>query len=280
MSGKKNSLTISASGKDRIINDYEKQVDGLYDDPSGYVTFGIGHCIAHRKSFLIAGAQSDPTLETKLGTWYADEKKNGKAVPYLPTTLNGTDDLTRIKEKAVDLAREEFATSDYKKKYAKLAEGEKKKAEQKADAAIKKETDMLGKTAKGVFGDDLKPVERTVNATVTGIELTQDEFDALVSFTFNEGPATFIGSPVRKRINEGKYRSGDARQRKAAIRTVEANFKLYNTSKGKVLKGLTQRREKESSQFLEDARSELKTVEEKEKKASAAGRGPAAPVSK
>ncbi|MCA9060957.1 MAG: lysozyme, partial [Planctomycetaceae bacterium] len=111
--------------------------------------------------------------------------------------------------------------------------------DQKAEAAVKKETDLLAKTAKGVFGDDLKPFEETVNSQVTGLQLTQGEFDSLVSFTFNLGSANFKSSTLLRKINEGKFRNGDTKQREKAIARIDSEFKRWNKSGGKVLAGLT-----------------------------------------
>ena len=50
-----------------------------------------------------------------------------------------------------------------------------------AAQAVNKEADLLGKTAKGVYVDDLKEFIQGVNVSITGVQLKQDEFDALVS---------------------------------------------------------------------------------------------------
>jgi lysozyme len=253
-----NNLSVSETGQSHIIGD-EAQIDGIYDDPSGFATFGIGHLVKKSKSYLIQGAESDATLKTKLGS----KKLGSNTVTYIPASLNGKDDLTKIKEKAIAKANETIAQADYKKAFDKLTADEKKKVEQKSEAAVKTETDLLGKTAKGVFTDDLKPFADAVNTNITGIELQQDEFDALVSFAFNVGAANLKSSTLVKKINEGKYRSGDAKQRKAAIAEIDAEFKKWNKSDGKVLAGLTKRRTAESERFVKSAQDEVKALEAK-----------------
>ncbi|MBI3462778.1 MAG: glycoside hydrolase family protein [Planctomycetes bacterium] len=255
---KKNNLTVSETGKTKLIAD-EGQIDGIYDDPSGYATFGVGHLVKKSKSYLIQGAQSDETLKTKLGS----KKIGSSSITYVPNSVNGKEELTQIKEKATAVANDAIAQADYKKKYAELTADQKTKVSQKSEAAIKEEADLLGKTAAGVLTDDLKPFADAVNTNTTGIELTQDEFDALVSFAFNVGTANFKSSTLLKKINEGKYRSGDLKQRKAAISEVEGEFKKWNKSGGKVLDGLTKRRAAEAERFLKGAQDEAKTLEPK-----------------
>ena len=77
-------------------------------------------------------------------------------------------------------------------------------------------------------------------------EFTQNEFDALVSFTYNCGAGN-----LKKLTNNG-------RRSKAEI----ANKILaYNKGGGKVLKGLEKRRKEEQTLFLSGSNSALKKVE-------------------
>ena len=109
---------------------------------------------------------------------------------------------------------------------------------------------LLTKTADHVFRDDLRPFEKTVNHGISGVLLNQDEFDALVSFTFNVGSGNFSKSSLRKEINRATYRSGPVSGREAAINEITASFQKWNKSGGKVLEGLTRRRKAEADQFL------------------------------
>ena len=79
------------------------------------------------------------------------------------------------------------------------------------------------------------------------VPLTQEQFDALVSFAFNVGldqdeddKAEGLGdSTLLKKLNKGDYQgAGD-------------QFLLWNKAGGKVLRGLTRRREAERLLFLE-----------------------------
>ena len=57
-------LHISPSGL-AVITQEEGSIDGLYDDPSGYATFGVGHLVHHRgrwASFLLRAARAMPAF--------------------------------------------------------------------------------------------------------------------------------------------------------------------------------------------------------------------------
>lgn len=85
--------------------------------------------------------------------------------------------------------------------------------------------------------EDCRDAERAVNARVK-VPLTQNQFDALVSFVFNVGGGAFASSTMLRKLNAGDY-AGAAEQ-----------FPRWNKSGGKVLRGLTLRRERERSLFL------------------------------
>jgi lysozyme len=70
---------------------------------------------------------------------------------------------------------------------------------------------------------------------------TQDQFDALVSFTYNLGPRNFRNSTLLKKHNAGDY-IGASKE-----------FGKWNKAAGKVMKGLTRRREAESRLYRGDA---------------------------
>jgi lysozyme len=83
-----------------------------------------------------------------------------------------------------------------------------------------------------LLDQDLDDAERAVNAAVT-VPLNQNQFDALVSFTFNVGDSAFRGSTLLKLLNQGQYDQ------------VPAQLKRWNKDNGHVVQGLTNRREKE-----------------------------------
>lgn len=70
------------------------------------------------------------------------------------------------------------------------------------------------------------------------VRLTQNEFDALVSFIFNVGTGAFAGSTLLRKLNAGDHRG-------AADELLK-----WNRSAGRVLEGLTVRRRKERALFL------------------------------
>jgi lysozyme len=83
---------------------------------------------------------------------------------------------------------------------------------------------------------DLAGAEGAVNAGVT-VALNQNQFDALVSFTFNIGRQAFYTSTLRKLLNEGRY----AR--------VNDQLRRWNRSGGRIVQGLINRRENEIKLF-------------------------------
>lgn len=91
--------------------------------------------------------------------------------------------------------------------------------------------------AKTYFKHDLAKFEKTVNESVT-VPLTQNQFDALVSLTYNIGSGAFNNSTLLKKLNKGDYQ-GAADQ-----------FLAWKKAGGKVLPGLVRRREAERALFL------------------------------
>jgi lysozyme len=86
------------------------------------------------------------------------------------------------------------------------------------------------------LSEDAQEAEEAINRLVT-VQLTQDQFDALVSFVFNLGAGNFAGSTLLKRINAGDF-DGAA-----------AEFVKWNRAAGRVMAGLTKRRLAESALF-------------------------------
>lgn len=70
------------------------------------------------------------------------------------------------------------------------------------------------------------------------VELTQNQFDALVSFAYNIGRTAFENSTLLKLLNRGEYEAA------------AEQFEKWNKSGGKVLSGLTKRRFDEQKLFL------------------------------
>lgn len=84
---------------------------------------------------------------------------------------------------------------------------------------------------------DLKEFESTVNASVT-VPLSQNQYDALVSISYNIGSNAFKNSTLLKKLNSGDYK-GAAEQ-----------FLAWNKAGGKKVQGLVNRREAERKLFL------------------------------
>lgn len=86
---------------------------------------------------------------------------------------------------------------------------------------------------------DLKTAETTISRFVKQ-PLTQNQFDALVSFIFNVGANSFGNSTLLKRINANPYNPA-----------IEHEFKRWVFSKQKKkLPGLITRREKEAELYF------------------------------
>jgi len=88
-----------------------------------------------------------------------------------------------------------------------------------------------------ILAADLQRFERGVEKFVP-VPLTQGQFDALVSFSFNVGLGTLQRSTLRAKINRGD-KDGAAEE-----------FLKYCMAGGKILKGLQNRRIDERAMFL------------------------------
>lgn len=85
---------------------------------------------------------------------------------------------------------------------------------------------------------DLRIAERAIGRFVR-VALNQNQFDALVSFTFNLGTGALQRSTLRQKLNRGEY--GDA----------ASEFGRWVFAGGQRLKGLVRRRQAEASLFME-----------------------------
>jgi len=90
--------------------------------------------------------------------------------------------------------------------------------------------------------EDLQDAEAAVN-TLAKVPLTQEQFDALVSFTFNLGGTALAESTLLILLNKGNC--------KAAAE----QFDRWVYAKGKKLAGLVRRRAAEKALFLDGLRS-------------------------
>lgn len=102
---------------------------------------------------------------------------------------------------------------------------------------VKKGDTCTVEQAKAYKNHDLNRFQKCVNDAVT-VPINQNQFDALVSLTYNIGEAAFKSSTLLKKLNAGDY-GGTADQ-----------FLVWNKSGGKVLNGLVNRRAAERQLFL------------------------------
>ncbi|MBQ2644047.1 glycoside hydrolase family protein [bacterium] len=112
--------------------------------------------------------------------------------------------------------------------------------------------EITTETANKFFDEDIKVYVNMVNTLVT-VPLSQGQFDALVSFTYNCGINNFRNSTLLKLLNKNDY-SGAA-----------AQFVLWNKIRrnGKLVpcEGLTNRRKAEREMFLSKTQTLLNADE-------------------
>jgi lysozyme len=83
-----------------------------------------------------------------------------------------------------------------------------------------------------LLAQDVVPAQNAVNNGVK-VALNQNQFDALVSFTFNVGVGAFTGSTLLKVLNQGQYDQ------------VPTQLLRWTKAGGKVVQGLVNRRNNE-----------------------------------
>ena len=91
-------------------------------------------------------------------------------------------------------------------------------------------------TANDMLVEELEEYENYINSMVK-CPLLQNQFDALVSWVYNLGPANLQASTLLKVLNAGDYAG------------VPAQIMRWNKAGGKVLEGLTRRRQAEADLF-------------------------------
>ena len=101
----------------------------------------------------------------------------------------------------------------------------------KPGMTIKQETaDRLLKTGLVSYENDVLKMAK--------VKLTQGQFDALVSFAYNVGSRALSTSTLLRKLNDGD------------VMGAADEFLRWNKADGKVLNGLTRRREAERALFL------------------------------
>lgn len=102
---------------------------------------------------------------------------------------------------------------------------------------VKMGTTITRAEAERILREDLHDFERAVTRLVR-VPITQNQFDALVCFSFNVGAKALENSTLLKLLNAGN-KAGAASQ-----------FANWNKAGGKVLPGLVTRRAAEAKLFL------------------------------
>jgi lysozyme len=101
-----------------------------------------------------------------------------------------------------------------------------------AGAPVQYANGLTDQEALDLLSQDVQPAEQTVNNGVK-VPLDQNQFDALVSFTFNVGGGAFTSSTLLKVLNQSQYDQ------------VPDQLRRWNKAGGKVVQGLVNRRENE-----------------------------------
>lgn len=104
---------------------------------------------------------------------------------------------------------------------------------------VKNGDKITQQAAEKLLADDLSKFEIGVTCSVT-VPLSQNQFDALVSFAYNVGLGALRSSTLLRLLNAGDYKGA------------AAQFKRWNKAGGKELAGLTRRRADEAALFLAD----------------------------
>ena len=100
-----------------------------------------------------------------------------------------------------------------------------------------KEGDKINQDeAEHLLSEDLEEFEKYVNDAVT-VDLNQNQFDALVAWTYNLGPSNLNSSTMLSVLNDKQYNK------------VPSEMKRWNKAGGEILDGLVRRREAESLLF-------------------------------
>ena len=107
----------------------------------------------------------------------------------------------------------------------------KKKVTMKDKPLTEKEASNLLKEMMVTYENDVKRLVKR--------ELNQNQFDALVSFTYNLGSANLGKSTLLKKINANP-----------CDKTIKDEFLKWNKAGGKVLNGLTRRRNAEAELYF------------------------------
>jgi len=99
------------------------------------------------------------------------------------------------------------------------------------EQAVKFEDGLTEDQVLSLLARDVRKFERVIQDVRVGLK--QNEFDALVIFAFNVGVHAFVRSTLLEELNAGAYEN------------VPRELRRWNRAGGLVVKGLSNRREKE-----------------------------------
>lgn len=140
-----------------------------------------------------------------------------------------------ISQKGLDLIKsfEGFSSTPYKDSGGKLSVGygHLVRPSENFDNGLTEEQ------AQDLLAKDISYAESAVTQAVS-VDLTQNEFDALISFTYNLGGKTLLNSTLLKKLNNGDFSE-------AAL-----EFLRWTHVNGVVIDGLVRRRLAEKELFL------------------------------
>lgn len=100
------------------------------------------------------------------------------------------------------------------------------------------DTEITVEQADSLFLETLKQYELAVDAFCRD-DINQNQFDALVSFAYNLGVNALKTSTLLKKVNKNPKDP-----------TIRAEFMKWNRAAGKILKGLTRRRQYEADIYF------------------------------
>ena len=102
---------------------------------------------------------------------------------------------------------------------------------------VKHRFGLTAEQAIDLLTQDLKRFEQVVSGAAT-VPLNQNQFDALVSFSFNAGAQAFKNSTLLRLLNQGQYAA------------VPAQLRRWVYAGNRVIQGLANRREREIQLWL------------------------------
>lgn len=104
---------------------------------------------------------------------------------------------------------------------------------------VKEGQQITYEAAEGYLKYDVSLKTKLVSALLSGVSLNQNQIDAIISFTYNVGVGALTRSTLLKKV---KQNPSDP--------SIELEFLKWNKAGGKVLNGLTKRRQAESDLYF------------------------------